>query len=179
MKFRRKSGTAGWPAPQARYITTTAQRYGIHVREQHAQTGTLYLTLTPPEKPDGSRADSITVRCADHADAYATADYSVDPAEDQMDQVTRWIRENGLTPKRRVAIDAQRVREIVRAQGLTSRRRNDWMIDVYGSAADPRIAYSVIFDEHSGATVRVDMGFDPQYHRDATEAANLLKVPVA
>jgi len=88
-QFTSKRGEAGWPNPQARQIQGWCKRYGVTADLHRALTGTIYLTLTVPN------GESIKVRCADHADAYATADFTVDPAIDQRAEVKAWVIEHG------------------------------------------------------------------------------------
>jgi len=87
--FRRKQGAVGWPGPQSRQIEGWARRYDVAVSTHIAQTGTRYLTLIAPDD------EEAVVRVADHADAYATADFTVDPAIDQRKAVKAWIEEHG------------------------------------------------------------------------------------
>ncbi len=61
---------------QADRFEKLARELGCRVDARRANTGTIYVTV------DYCRLDdAIIVRFADHADAYATASYSVDPAE--------------------------------------------------------------------------------------------------
>lgn len=87
--FTKKRGEVGWPNPQAKQIEGWATRYGIDCDRHEAQTGTIYLTLT------AENDETITVRCADHADAHCTATWTVDPAIDQRGKVKAWIADNG------------------------------------------------------------------------------------
>ena len=94
-RFRKKAGAVGWPGPQTRQIIRRAERYQITVDEHEAQTGTRYLFLLAPDGAD------ITVRVADHADAYASADFTVDPAQDDRAPVFAWIEAHGERKARR------------------------------------------------------------------------------
>lgn len=96
MKFQRKRGSTGWPGPQVRLIISKAERWGLQVSEDVASTGTRYLTIS-----DGDSDAEITVRVADHSDAYARADYTVDPYEDDRCEVYAWIEAHGECRKRR------------------------------------------------------------------------------
>lgn len=87
--FTKKSGAVGWPNPQANQIEKWAKRFGIDCDRHEAQTGTIYVTLT------ADNDESITVRCADHADAHCTATFTVDPTIDQRGKVKKWIGLNG------------------------------------------------------------------------------------
>ena len=69
-------------------IEAMARRYGLAVEHHRANTGTVYLTIDSEE-------DQIKVRFADHQDAYATSDYTVDPCENQIGSVRDWIKVNG------------------------------------------------------------------------------------
>jgi hypothetical protein len=104
--FTKKRGAVGWPRPQARQIEGWCNRYGIDVDLRIAQTGTIYLTLSDEE------GNEITVRCADHADCYATADYTVDPATDMRAAVKAWIETHGddSAYKARIAINREYTR---------------------------------------------------------------------
>jgi len=109
-KFKAKTGAAGWPGPQTRQIEGWCKTYQINCDVHEAQTGTRYLTL---ETDEGIK---IKVRVADHADAYATADYTVDPAQDQRDSVKQWIRENGSKTDTTSLAAARREYKKLRAQ---------------------------------------------------------------
>jgi hypothetical protein len=61
---------------RAERLEDLAAEIGLSVRAWRAQTGTIYLAC---EHPRCSRR--ATIRVADHADAYATADYSADGVE--------------------------------------------------------------------------------------------------
>ena len=114
-RFERKRGAAGWPGPQTRRIESWANAWSIDVDVHVAQSGTRYLTLAAP---DGAE---IKVRVADHADAYATADYTVNPAEDHRPVIQQWICEHGERSRRRSVAQLRRIaREINRAGWTTA-----------------------------------------------------------
>jgi hypothetical protein len=61
---------------RAERLEDLAAEIGLAARSRRASTGTVYVTAEHP------RTDArITVRVSDHADAYATADYSADGVE--------------------------------------------------------------------------------------------------
>jgi hypothetical protein len=58
-----------------------ARDLGCHVDEQHAQTGTIYLTIT---RACAAGLRETRIRVADHQDAYARAAYSCDGIEGSL-----------------------------------------------------------------------------------------------
>ena len=57
-------------------IVKAAKSIGCDIdREQTAQTGTIYLTISAP------CGDAVRIRVANHSDAYGTADYTADGME--------------------------------------------------------------------------------------------------
>ena len=76
-----------WPWPQARQVRKWASNHSVKVQKEHiAQTGTIYLTLV------GRRGQRVIVRLSDHPDAYGSADFTIDPREDEREQLKRWIQ---------------------------------------------------------------------------------------
>lgn len=63
-------------------IEDLCRKFNVGFSIQTASTGSRYFTLE----------DGKTIRVSDHADAYATADYTCDPAEDEYKAVSRHIR---------------------------------------------------------------------------------------
>lgn len=102
--FLKKRGAVGWPNPQAAQIERMAGRYGLSVDRHTAQTGTVYLTI------DAEDGESISVRVADHGDAYASADFTVDPQEDHRPAVKAWIAAHGVKPSTAPAREYGRLR---------------------------------------------------------------------
>lgn len=71
-----RPGSMGSPYRRAERLEALAAEIGIAVRTQRASTGTVYIACEHP------RADArMTVRIADHADAYGSADYTADGVE--------------------------------------------------------------------------------------------------
>lgn len=68
-----------------RQIEELCRKFNVGFQIQTASTGTRYFTLE----------DGTTVRVSDHADAYATADYTCDPAEDEYKAVKKHIQSIG------------------------------------------------------------------------------------
>ncbi len=129
--IRRKRGTVGWPGPQTRQILAWCKTYQCAAAARQAQTGTRYLTIT---SYDGDA--QITVRVADHADCYATADYTVDPVEDQRQAVRGWIIDHGHRRSRR----------------MTARMVRQWALD---QAAIPGVDTHVVIQEDLDGNPRV------------------------
>lgn len=97
-RFTKKRGEVGWPGPQCRRLERWAERYSVTCRlKAVADTGSHYYLLT------GEDGSEITVRVSDHADVYATADYTIDPVYDQWPAVKKWITEHGTPPQRRLS----------------------------------------------------------------------------
>lgn len=155
--FTKKQGAVGWPGPQARQIERWSERYNITVREHFAQTGTRYLTLTAPDDED------IVVRVADHADAYATADFTVDPAIDQRKAVKAWIEAHG---------EKQPIRRNPMAVAAGKLRRAGFEVDYTGGQTVSVPGKFMVYPWGIGQGLR---GFDADA---AARAAELLGVEV-
>lgn len=110
--FAKKRGAVGWPGPQARQIEGWAKRFAVDVERRAAQTGSVYLTLI------SEGGEEISVRVADHADAYCTATFTVDPAIDQRAAVKEWIEAHGDESAWKAAAARKReFRRLVKAAG--------------------------------------------------------------
>jgi len=139
-QFRKTRGQVGWPGPQVRQIEGWARTWNIEVHGHIAQTGTHYLTLT------GDDGDEITVRIADHADAYATADYTVNPAEDQREAIRRWIHEHGSRTTRRTTAQLRRIARELAEAGWTVVQPTSEIVHVTGGGY---VLARVFRDAHS------------------------------
>lgn len=156
--FQKKQGEVGWPGPQARQIERWARRYDVAVSTHTAQTGTRYLTLIAPDDED------VVVRVADHADAYCTADFTVDPAIDQRASVKAWIAEHG---------EKQPVKRNPIALAAGKLRRAGFDVMVYDGGCTALIPGKfVVYPWGIGPAMN---GFD---EAAATQAAELLGVEV-
>jgi len=119
-RFRKKRGEVGWPGPQSRQIERWCEAYGLDCDCDTAQTGTRYLRLSDAE------GEEITVRVADHADAYCSATYTVDPCTDQRAKIRKWIQSRGsrLRTRRQMLAICQQLQsakwQTVYHRGLTS-----------------------------------------------------------
>jgi hypothetical protein len=83
-------------------IKKSADKFNIAFDYKQANTGTYYVELT-------SDSSTIIVRVADHADAYATAEFNCDPYDsDMIKGVKKWITDNG----RRTTLTASNAQKI-------------------------------------------------------------------
>ena len=76
-------------AKRAEQVEKMFDRYSCHYRLSIASTNSRYYSITAPD------GEQITVRVADHADAYCTATFTVDPAIDQYPLVAEWVKAHG------------------------------------------------------------------------------------
>lgn len=79
--------TAGWIEKNATLLERLLTAAELTFRTQRAATGTLYYYINAENA-------SIVVRIADHADAYGTATFTIDPAIDQLNSVIDWLTEH-------------------------------------------------------------------------------------
>lgn len=115
-----RPGSMGSPYRRAERLEALAAEIGIAVRTQRASTGTVYIACEHP------RADArMTVRIADHADAYGSADYTADGVEG-TDAGARaaLLALRGTTPR---ALRRLRAWRRARAQRKASSAREAWI----------------------------------------------------
>ena len=77
---------------QVKSLLTFLKREGIGYEKVHtAQTGSVYITICwEPTWQDSS----VTIRVADHSDAYGRSHYTVDGLEGTLAGAKAWIKEN-------------------------------------------------------------------------------------
>lgn len=74
-------------------IRKFAEKYNVSFDYKMANTGTFYIELSGEE-------ETVTVRVADHPDAYASAEFNCDPDDcDDIARVKEWIQSNGYKDK--------------------------------------------------------------------------------
>jgi len=73
---------------KARQLEALLDRYQLRYRLSIASTNSRYYRID-------SDTEEIAVRVADHADAYCTATFTVDPATDQYLLVAEWVKDHG------------------------------------------------------------------------------------
>jgi hypothetical protein len=81
-----------------RQIEGWCKRYDIGFTKTTAQTGSVYYELTCSmvwSEANDDECACVTVRVADHQDAYGRTDYTVDPETDQSGSLKQWIIEHG------------------------------------------------------------------------------------
>lgn len=105
-------------------IEHLAKRWGLGVDVHFASTGSRYLTLTAD---DGT---SVVVRISDHADAYGTSDFTIDPYESEIAAVRDWIRQHGARPRYWSRVMADAAERRLRAAGFRVARPTQTLVQV-------------------------------------------------
>jgi len=99
---------------QAESFSKLAKEIGCDIKWYQAQTGTIYIEITE-ENFKTEEIVQAKYRFADHADAYATADYSCDPAEGTLSGAKKHLMDlvgfekSTLNKMRKQKRDAQKV----------------------------------------------------------------------